>query len=34
VDNHGGKIWAYNNKDGKGATFTFTLPIDQKKDKK
>ena len=34
VDNHGGKIWEYNNKDGKGATFTFTLPIDQKKDKK
>ena len=34
VDNHGGNIWAYNNKDGKGATFTFTLPIDQKKDKK
>jgi len=34
VDNHGGKIWAYNNKDGKGATFTFTLPIEQKKDKK
>ena len=34
VDNHGGKIWAYNNKEGKGATFTFTLPIDEKKDKK
>jgi signal transduction histidine kinase len=34
VDNHGGKIWAFNNKDGKGATFTFTLPIDQKRDKK
>ena len=33
VDSHDGKIWAYNNKDGKGATFTFTLPID-KKDKK
>jgi signal transduction histidine kinase len=29
VENHGGKIWAYNNKDGKGATFTFTLPIYQ-----
>ena len=27
VDSHGGKIWAYNNKDGIGATFTFTLPI-------
>lgn len=33
VDSHDGKIWAYNNKDGKGATFTFTLPI-TKKDKK
>lgn len=32
VDSHDGKIWAYNNKDGKGATFTFTLPI-IKKDK-
>jgi signal transduction histidine kinase len=34
VDSHGGKIWAYNNKDGIGATFTFTLPIHQKKSKK
>lgn len=33
VDSHDGKIWAYNNKDGKGATFTFTLPV-TKKDKK
>ncbi|HXV88514.1 MAG TPA: sensor histidine kinase [Nitrososphaeraceae archaeon] len=33
VDSHDGKIWAYNNKDGKGATFTFTLPIN-KRDKK
>jgi signal transduction histidine kinase len=33
VDSHDGKIWAYNNKDGKGATFTFALPIN-KKDKK
>ena len=30
VDSHDGKIWAYNNKDGKGATFTFTLPINKK----
>ena len=30
VEAHGGKIWAENNKDGKGATFTFTLPIQQK----
>jgi signal transduction histidine kinase len=34
VDSHGGKIWAYNNRDGKGATFTFTLPIYQKMVKK
>jgi signal transduction histidine kinase len=24
---HGGKIWAENNKDGSGATFSFTLPL-------
>ena len=34
VDSHGGKIWAYNNKDGIGATFTFALPIHQIKNKK
>jgi signal transduction histidine kinase len=34
IDSHGGKIWADNNRDGKGATFTFTLPINQKKGKK
>jgi signal transduction histidine kinase len=34
VDRHGGKIWAYNNKDGIGATFTFALPIHQIKNKK
>jgi signal transduction histidine kinase len=27
VDAHGGRIWAENNKDGKGATFSFSLPI-------
>jgi len=27
VEAHGGKIWADNNSDGRGATFTFTLPI-------
>lgn len=27
VEAHGGEIWSENNPDGKGATFTFTLPI-------
>jgi len=27
VEAHGGTIWGANNKDGKGATFTFTLPL-------
>jgi len=27
IEAHGGKIWAENNKGGKGATFYFTLPI-------
>jgi signal transduction histidine kinase len=26
---HGEHIWAQNNTDGKGATFSFNLPIDQ-----
>jgi two-component system sensor histidine kinase VicK len=26
IEAHGGKIWAENNSDGKGATFSFTLP--------
>ena len=25
IEAHGGKMWAENNSDGKGATFTFTL---------
>jgi signal transduction histidine kinase len=29
VEAHGGKVWAENNADGKGATFSFTLPISQ-----
>jgi signal transduction histidine kinase len=28
IDAHGGKIWAENNEDGIGATFTFTIPIE------
>ena len=29
IEAHGGKIWAKNNKDGKGATFSFSLPLDK-----
>ncbi len=28
VEAHGGKIWAENNKDGRGASFYFTIPAD------
>ena len=27
IEAHGGKMWAENNADGKGATFSFTLPL-------
>jgi signal transduction histidine kinase len=27
IEVHGGRIWAENNADGKGATFTFDLPL-------
>ena len=27
VESHGGRIWAENNKEGRGATFSFSLPI-------
>jgi len=27
VEGHGGKIWAHNNSEGKGATFTFSIPL-------
>jgi len=29
VEAHGGKICAENNPDGRGATFTFTIPVKQ-----
>jgi two-component system, OmpR family, sensor histidine kinase VicK len=31
VEAHGGKMYAENNSDGEGATFTFTLPLSSKK---
>jgi signal transduction histidine kinase len=31
VEAHGGKMWAENNSKGRGATFSFSLPINQKK---
>ena len=30
VESHGGSIKGYNNSDGKGATFEFTLPLEEK----
>lgn len=30
IEAHGGRIWAGNNSNGKGATFGFSLPITQK----
>jgi signal transduction histidine kinase len=27
IEAHGGQIWAHNNEDGKGATFSFNIPI-------
>jgi signal transduction histidine kinase len=29
IEAHGGKIWAENNADGKGATFAFSLPLSE-----
>ena len=29
VESHGGRTWAENNEDGKGATFRFSLPVRQ-----
>jgi signal transduction histidine kinase len=30
IEKHNGRIWAENNPDGKGATFAFSLPLDNK----
>ena len=30
VEAHGGSIWAENNKDGRGATFSFSMPLTPK----
>ncbi|MFL6412141.1 MAG: sensor histidine kinase, partial [Nitrososphaeraceae archaeon] len=30
VEAHGGKIWAENNSNGKGATFSFSIPINDR----
>jgi signal transduction histidine kinase len=34
VQAHGGRMWAENNADGKGATFTFTLPVEKRHQEK
>jgi signal transduction histidine kinase len=31
IEEHGGRMWAQNNSVGQGATFTFTLPLNNKK---
>jgi signal transduction histidine kinase len=33
IEAHGGKIWAQNNKDTEGATFSFSLPLANNNDK-
>ena len=33
VEAHGGRIWAENNTDGRGATFAFSIPIDNQSNK-
>ncbi|MGI0043862.1 MAG: sensor histidine kinase [Nitrososphaeraceae archaeon] len=31
IEEHCGRMWAQNNSDGQGATFTFTLPLTNNK---
>jgi signal transduction histidine kinase len=31
IEAHKGKIWAYNNKEGQGATFQFSIPLKTQK---
>jgi signal transduction histidine kinase len=33
VEAHGGKMWAENNPDGKGAKFTFTLLLSKEEER-
>ena len=33
IESHGGMIWAENNKDGNGATFYFSLPLHEQKNR-
>jgi signal transduction histidine kinase len=30
IEAHGGEIWAQNNEDGKGATFSFSIPLPER----
>jgi signal transduction histidine kinase len=30
IEAHGGRMWAKNNPNGEGATFSFSLPLTQK----
>ncbi|TLY02747.1 MAG: HAMP domain-containing histidine kinase, partial [Thaumarchaeota archaeon] len=34
IEAHGGRIWGYNNKNGQGATFSFSLPLVEIQEKK
>lgn len=34
IETHGGRIWAGNNSNGRGATFSFSLPVTKNEDEK